>query len=630
MCGIVLSARWTANNAETTSQEDLSFQDLQNALLRANTSRGPDAQQVRRITLEEQLQKLHVDFFASELRLRGDAPVVQPHVDEEKGDILCWNGEIFKGLDVGFFSNASSGLSWTDVLQVNAHENDGVKLFSSITQCESADDIVQFFGQMEGPYAFAYYRPASQQLFFARDPLGRRSLLIHKPSQKNPYFLLASVSLGANPAYDFAELSTEHIYSLDLGKLSASEDATVNFEHCLHAYPRQPVSSSSTSSKLPYAKASYVNTTLPPLDSEPPQLESLDNIPEYLLSPVDGFISRLSESVLRRVQDIPSTFDDISSSTDKVPESRPARVAVLFSGGIDSTMLAYLADQHLPLDEPIDLLNVAFENPRKIQVKVDGNIGGLSKKQKKQKDRSVVINLVESGQYNHDYLVPDRVTGLQEVEELRRLSPRRVWNFVEVDVPYAESRAAKPAVEAVMWPGRTVMDLSLAMALYFAARGIGQVRSSPDIPPTPYTSPARVLLNGLGSDELLGGYGRHRTAYSTGGWQAVIDELQLEIVRIPTRNLGRDDRVISSHGKETRHPFLSLDVVAFLAGLPVHHKMDPRLEIGLGDKMLLRLAARKVGLVEASARKKRAMQFGSHSARMELGVTSGSGHTLLS
>jgi len=57
--------------------------------------------------------------------------------------------------------------------------------------------------------------------------------------------------------------------------------------------------------------------------------------------------------------------------------------------------------------------------------------------------------------------------------------------------------------------------------------------------------------------------------------------------------------------------------VSFLATLPVHFKLDPRVEPGLGDKMLLRLVARKLGLVEASGRKKRAMQFGSHSARME-------------
>jgi len=96
-----------------------------------------------------------------------------------------------------------------------------------------------------------------------------------------------------------------------------------------------------------------------------------------------------------------------------------------------------------------------------------------------------------------------------------------------------------------------------------------------------------------------------------------VPQLQLEIDRIPSRNLGRDDRVISSHGKETRHPFLSLTLVSFLSRLPVHLKMDPRADTGLGDKMLLRLAVMKLGLVEASSRKKRAMQFGSHSARME-------------
>jgi asparagine synthetase B (glutamine-hydrolysing) len=106
-------------------------------------------------------------------------------------------------------------------------------------------------------------------------------------------------------------------------------------------------------------------------------------------------------------------------------------------------------------------------------------------------------------------------------------------------------------------------------------------------------------------------------------------QLQLEIDRIPTRNMGRDDRVISHHGKETRHPFLSLDVVAFLAGLSVDDKMDPRLEVGLGDKTLLRLAARKLGLVEASARKKRAMQFGSHSARMDAGTPNVGGELLI-
>lgn len=93
----------------------------------------------------------------------------------------------------------------------------------------------------------------------------------------------------------------------------------------------------------------------------------------------------------------------------------------------------------------------------------------------------------------------------------------------------------------------------------------------------------------------------------------------MDLTRIPVRNLGRDDRVISSHGKEVRHPFLSLPFVKYVADLPVHYKLDPRLDLGVGDKMILRLAAKKLGLVEAGVRKKRAMQFGSHSARMQGG-----------
>jgi len=107
-------------------------------------------------------------------------------------------------------------------------------------------------------------------------------------------------------------------------------------------------------------------------------------------------------------------------------------------------------------------------------------------------------------------------------------------------------------------------------------------------------------------------------------------QLQLELDRIPSRNLGRDDRVISCHGKETRHPFLSLSVVDFVANLPVHLKVDLRLETGLGDKLLLRLLSQKLGLELASRRKKRAMQFGTHSARMEMGTSGRDGDILLS
>jgi len=70
-------------------------------------SLGPDAQSSCRVKLDigqcgsddtafsrgvNAFQQLVVDFYASELRLRGDADVVQPHVKDQ--NILCWNGEV--------------------------------------------------------------------------------------------------------------------------------------------------------------------------------------------------------------------------------------------------------------------------------------------------------------------------------------------------------------------------------------------------------------------------------------------------------------------------------------------------------------------------------------------------------
>lgn len=74
------------------------------------------------------------------------------------------------------------------------------------------------------------------------------------------------------------------------------------------------------------------------------------------------------------------------------------------------------------MDEPIDLLNVAFNNPRKLQA-------GISKKKKNGNSSEVATEEPVCAE-SRSYMVPDRLTGLQELEELRRLCPGRIWNFV--------------------------------------------------------------------------------------------------------------------------------------------------------------------------------------------------------
>jgi asparagine synthetase B (glutamine-hydrolysing) len=96
--------------------------------------------------------------------------------------------------------------------------------------------------------------------------------------------------------------------------------------------------------------------------------------------------------------------------------------------------------------------------------------------------------------------------------------------------------------------------------------------------------------------------------------------LEHDLTRLAYRNLGRDDRIIANFGREVRYPFLDEGVVRFLCEVPVDRKVCPGMASGLGDKRLLRRVAEKLGLDRAAKEKKRAIQFGSRSAKMEEGV----------
>ncbi|GAB1518850.1 hypothetical protein RhiTH_001915 [Rhizoctonia solani] len=437
-------------------------------------------------------------------------------------------------------------------------------------------------------YAFTYLHKPSRTLHFARDPLGQRSLLLHLPTPSEPIFFLCSASSHRGIKYE--EISTDGIYSISLKG---------NIFECVQSLTFTPRSNSV------FDGWKTLNREMPSETSSPLSLEQIDD-----------FISQLDNSVRSRVENIPS------NNVDLLQDQKPvARLGVLFSGGIDSAIVAYLADRHIPRDEPIDLLNVGFENPRTLSASQNQAVQearAQGKRDKKERKKSIhaleipakppvlsVDRLPKMGTYD----VPDRLTGLEQLDELRRLCPHRRWNFVCVNVPYDECKQEEPRVTALMHPSNTVMDLSLANALYFASRGKGVIYGSEE---DVYVTPAKVLLSGLGSDELL------------------------DLDRLPARNLGRDDRVISANGRESRYPFLSLVLVSYLAQLPVQIKVDPRLALqeqglgaGLGDKTLLRLAAERLGLMLASRRTKRAMQFGSRSARMDSGTSEKKGHVVL-
>jgi asparagine synthetase B (glutamine-hydrolysing) len=250
--------------------------------------------------------------------------------------------------------------------------------------------------------------------------------------------------------------------------------------------------------------------------------------------------------------------------------------------------LAALANNHIPSGEPIDLLNVAFENPRKLSLESNSD----------------------------PYDVPDRRTSRKGLCELKALFPGRKWRMIEVNVTYEQTLASTSRVVELCAPSSSTMDFSIALAFYHASRGNGVLAGTQE----EYSPTARVLFSGLGADEMFGGYTRHRAAFEKSGWSGLVSELQLDVSRIGVRNLGRDDRVVGDASKEVRFPFLDEGVVEFVNGLSVWEKCDFRLGRGVGDKRLLREVARRCFGMEGAGREvKRAIQFGARSAKMGSG-----------
>lgn len=289
-------------------------------------------------------------------------------------------------------------------------------------------------------------------------------------------------------------------------------------------------------------------------------------------STIKTFIQLLSSSVEDRIRHTPQICKFCSRDGPPCPHPK---IGILFSGGVDCTLLAVLADKFVQPNMPINLYNVAFEKVSKNDLNREPN-----------------------------WNVPDRLSALEAIEELRSINPNRVWNLVEINVPRREvDKELINTVKHLVYPLTTVLDESLGGALWFASGG--GVKSAPD-------HCCRVLLIGSGADELLGGYTRHRTAYRRTG--DVEEELLHDWHRLPSRNLARDDRVISDNGVTPRAPFVEENLVGLLRNLHPMQKCFHGLAEGLGDKLLLRVAAFQLGLQCTATRRKRALQFGSRIA----------------
>ncbi|XP_065860586.1 uncharacterized protein [Euphorbia lathyris] len=416
---------------------------------------------------------------------------------------------------------------------------------------------------------------SSKTLWFGRDAFGRRSLLVHWPTREDPQFLLSSVSpfssVGQSSGSEVEDGTNNHLFEeLSCGVYSLSITSS-ELNGCLFGEVK---------------KHEWVNTMLLDLikwervyvEPKPEDLHFSCGPEQSLVSlPAQNLLTALRKSVILRT----SMYKIYQAGTSDNSQEQLVPVAVLFSGGLDSMILAALLNECLDPRYGIDLLNVSFD-----------------------------------GQ-----LAPDRISARAGVEELARIAPLRRWKLVEIDADLSKLTLEMKHVMTLITPSNTYMDLNIGVALWLAASGYGQVYkrincyNEENLQCCGYKSEAKIVLVGSGADEQCAGYGRHRTKYRSGGWLGLHEEMKLDVQRIWKRNMGRDDRCIADNGKEARFPFLDEDVIRTLLDIPLWKVANLNQPSGIGDKKILREVAQMLGLHEAAVLPKRAIQFGSRIAR---------------
>ncbi|MBI5398215.1 asparagine synthetase B [Candidatus Woesearchaeota archaeon] len=118
----------------------------------------------------------------------------------------------------------------------------------------------------------------------------------------------------------------------------------------------------------------------------------------------------------------------------------------------------------------------------------------------------------------------------------------------------------------------------------------------------------RVMLSGLGSEELFAGYERHAQALSLQGPACINRECFAGLYDLWQRDLYRDDLMMMHHTIELRLPFLDYALIDCALSIPGEFKIN-----ATQKKIILRKVAIALGIPhEIASRKKQAAQYGSN------------------
>ncbi|SGZ39638.1 related to Asparagine synthetase domain-containing protein YML096W [Hanseniaspora guilliermondii] len=445
-------------------------------------------------------------LLSSVLSLR--SPFVKQPI-KTKRFVIQYNGELYND-EISIDNNDTKFIG--DLLENVNVEDEYVE-----------SEILNIIRFLKGEFAYSIIDTKTGNIYFGRDSIGRRSL-----------------------SYCFLEKTKELIVSSCNGS-KIEQTYKEGFVNCLN--------------NIVYVYNQNTNTLRDDLKINPEPYRVMEGVIEGEQE-VQGLekelYQKLKESCFKRL---------INIHPLEQKETEKINIGLLFSGGLDCSLVLILLCQCILENNLIDkftinLLNVAFENPRTSMQPDD---------------------------------VPDRKLGTKSHSEIIESFPNLDIKFHKINVSAEDYLKYKPIVLDYMYPKNTEMDLSIAIAFYFASKQNNL--SSNEF--------SKVLFSGLGADEIYGGYHKFNNKSN----EELIPELNKQINNIHDRNLNRDDKVIAINGVELRYPFLDENVVEWSTScVPLNLKRN---------KTILRNIARNIfNFRDISLEPKRAIQFGSKSAKM--------------
>ena len=378
-------------------------------------------------------------------------------------------------------------------------ENDAETLFKIINKKGTAY-LPKILDELDGVFAFSLFNKKTNSIYLARDLIGVKPLFY----------------------------TTHFKEELDGVFAFSSEKKTLekqNFKIIKELNPRQILNFNLSSRELEFTQREYL--TYDP-EHTSSKIEIEDKVEELL-----------TKAIIKRV-----------------PKGK--NFGILFSGGIDSTIIAWICKKH---KIPFTCYTAAVEG------------------------------------YGND--APDLVMAKKIAKELDFPLKIATINIDNLE-PYI-----KKVCELI--ESNNVTKVGVALPFYIAS----ELAAKDNI---------KVIFSGLGSEEIFAGYERHATSAGIGkqGYDKLDEYDSMDIgnvnkeclsglMQIHERDLYRDDVVTMYNQIELRLPFLDKDLANYSLKIPPKYKISK-----IEKKLILRVVSEKLGLPKEYAwRPKKAAQYGS-------------------